>query len=231
MYLGMSVTLSVTPGIITNSFSADFTADGQPLSCGQYQPQDKPEACTEAAAKAAFLSSVMSAVSAAVAFVTAPTLGALSDTYGRRPLLVFTAVVATLPKFAFALFAKGYVPVGVYYVTMGASLVSPGVSVALAYVADIVPPSYRAAASGLVTAAFSVTFTVGPILSSSLSFDTVLGISMATPIVAILYVPRYFTRRPNASPHSRVLCMAVLLWLVSRSHWTRMRALSSRATS
>ena len=96
MYLGMSVTLSVTPGIITNSFSADFTADGQPLSCGQYQPQDKPEACTEAAAKAAFLSSVMSAVSAAVAFVTAPTLGALSDTYGRRPLLVFTAVVATL---------------------------------------------------------------------------------------------------------------------------------------
>jgi DHA1 family tetracycline resistance protein-like MFS transporter len=102
-------------------------------------------------------------------FLCAPLLGALSDRYGRRPVLLaaitglgtmfyLSAVVTSLP----ALLATR---------VLGGALAA-NFSVANAYVADITAPEHRAASFGKIGAAFGIGFIVGPALGGVLGgFD------------------------------------------------------------
>jgi MFS transporter, DHA1 family, tetracycline resistance protein len=98
-------------------------------------------------------------------FLFAPVMGALSDAYGRRPLLllavfglfldyIFSALAPTL----FWLFV-GRIIAGV----CGSSYV-----IANAFIADVTEPEDRARAFGLMGAAFGVGFVIGPAIGGLL---------------------------------------------------------------
>lgn len=107
----------------------------------------------------------LSASYALMNFLASPTLGGLSDRYGRRPVLLFSMLM-----------------LGVDFVVMGSSKtlgilflgrVLSGVSgatfsTANAYIADVTEPADRGRAYGMLGAAFGVGFILGPVVGGLL---------------------------------------------------------------
>lgn len=116
-------------------------------------------------AQAAMWVGVFGTLFALIQFVCAPIQGALSDRYGRRPVVLlsnlgigidflFMALVDTIPLLLIGRFFSG---------ALAASFTT-----ANAYIADVTPPEKRAASFGLLGAAFGIGFIIGPALGGLL---------------------------------------------------------------
>lgn len=117
------------------------------------------------AADAATAVGWLGATYAAMQFVCSPLLGALSDRFGRRPLLLFSMFGSGLDYLAMTMMPS----VPWFFVTRALNgLTGASVSVASAYIADITPPEKRAGAFGIIGAAFGVGFVVGPVVGGLL---------------------------------------------------------------
>jgi len=111
------------------------------------------------AESAARWQAVFGTVFSGLQFLAAPLLGALSDRFGRRPLILLSnlglaadyVVMALAPSIGWLLFGR-----------VLAGLLSATISIPAAYVADTVPPERRAASFGMIGAAFGLGFVVGP---------------------------------------------------------------------
>ena len=98
-------------------------------------------------------------------FFGAPLLGALSDRYGRRPVLLIGFCGLALNFFATALSTALWMLIAVRMV--GGAL-QANASVANAYVADITPPEQRARRFGMLGAMFGLGFILGPAIGGLL---------------------------------------------------------------
>ncbi len=131
---------------------------------------------------------------AAAQFVAAPVLGALSDRFGRRPMLL-----ASLAGSAVSLALTG---VAGSLVTLLAARVVAGmfggaIAVGQAYVVDLTDPPERTKALGMVGASIGMGFVLGPAIGAGLSglgFAGVSfvagGIALANLIAGSLLLPR-----------------------------------------
>ncbi|HYV89072.1 MAG TPA: MFS transporter, partial [Candidatus Polarisedimenticolia bacterium] len=96
---------------------------------------------------------------AAMQFIFSPIQGALSDRFGRRPIILLSnlgegldyIVMAWAPSLGWLLFGR---------LVSGATAAS--ISTAFAYIADVTPPEKRAGRYGLLGAAFGIGFVIGP---------------------------------------------------------------------
>lgn len=117
------------------------------------------------AGKAAQVYGVFGAVFALMQFVSSPFQGALSDRFGRRPVLLVSIFGLGLDYILMAL-APNLAWLFVGRIISGMTAAS--FSTANAYIADITPPEKRAAAFGLMGTAFGVGFILGPLLGGLL---------------------------------------------------------------
>jgi MFS transporter, DHA1 family, tetracycline resistance protein len=97
--------------------------------------------------------------------VATPYLGALSDRYGRRPILLFSQL-GTLVSFIMLGVANSLPLVFVARILDGAS--GGNISTAQAYIGDVVEERNRAKAFGVIGAAFGIGFIAGPAISAVL---------------------------------------------------------------
>ena len=94
-------------------------------------------------------------------FFASPILGALSDSYGRRPILLLGFCGLGLSFFTTAMATS----VGMLLVIrLVAGGMQANISVASAYVADITPPEQRAKRFGMIGAMTGVGFILGPVI-------------------------------------------------------------------
>lgn len=115
--------------------------------------------------KASVLVGQLSAVYALMQFLFSPVLGALSDQYGRRPVILLSLLGAGLDYFLMA-----WAPtVGWFFVGRALSgLAGANITAATAYIADISPPEKRSANFGIIGAAFGLGFIAGPLVGGLL---------------------------------------------------------------
>jgi DHA1 family tetracycline resistance protein-like MFS transporter len=136
---------------------------------------------------------VFAFVWAAMQFVFAPVTGALSDHFGRRPVVLlsnfglgcdylFMALAPTLPWLFVGRVISG--------------ITSASFPTANAYIADVTPPDQRAAKFGMLGAAFGLGFIVGPALGGMLGgfglrypFWAAAGLSLANALYGFFILP------------------------------------------
>ena len=115
--------------------------------------------------EAAAIYGVLLSVYAVMQFLLGPLIGLISDRYGRRPVLLISLFALGLDYVILALAPTlAWIVVG----RVLAGILGATISTANAYIADITPKEGRAAAFGLVGAAFGVGFTLGPLLGGVL---------------------------------------------------------------
>ena len=98
-------------------------------------------------------------------FVSSPVLGALSDRFGRRPVLLLGFAGLALSFFVTAAATALWMLVAV---RMFSGAMQSNISIANAYVADISAPQDRARRFGLLGAMFGVGFILGPVIGGVL---------------------------------------------------------------
>ena len=115
--------------------------------------------------QAALVFGVFETAWALMQFMFSPLLGALSDRFGRRPVLLLSSLGLGLDYILMAL-APDLVWLFVGRVISG--ITAATFSTAAAYIADVTPPEERAAKFGLIGAAFGVGFVLGPAIGGLL---------------------------------------------------------------
>lgn len=128
-----------------------------------------------------FVVAMMMATYSLGQFVAAPLWGRLSDTWGRRPVLVLSLAGAAL-SYVWLGFATTLWMLFASRILGG--LMAGNISTAFAYIADVTTPENRAKGMGLVGAAFGLGFIAGPAIGGILAGSDPVTADYETPAFA-----------------------------------------------
>ena len=116
-------------------------------------------------AGAAKVYGVFGTVWALMQFLAMPVLGALSDRYGRRPVILLSNLGLGL---AYVLMALAPNLAWLFVARVISGITAASVSTGMAYIADVTPPERRSASFGKVGVAFGLGFILGPAIGGLL---------------------------------------------------------------
>jgi DHA1 family tetracycline resistance protein-like MFS transporter len=144
-------------------------------------------------AQAAAVYGLFGGVFAAMQFLFAPLLGALSDRFGRRRVILLSNLSLGLDYVIMALAPSvGWLLVG----RVLSGICSASFSIPGAYIADVTPKEKRAASFGMLGAAFGLGFVVGPAfggvlgqVNPRLPFWVAAGLSLANFLYGFFILP------------------------------------------
>ncbi len=164
-----------------------------------------------------WLYGAMLTVYALMQFIFSPLLGALSDRFGRRPVLLLSLAGTLLDYLVMALSPLGWVLV------VGramAGITSANMAVASAYITDITAPEGRAKRFGQVGAVMSAGFIIGPVIGGVLGawwlrspFLAAAAFNGINFLVALFVLPESRTSSDAPFDPRTLNPLAPLLWL------------------
>jgi DHA1 family tetracycline resistance protein-like MFS transporter len=135
--------------------------------------------------------------------IASPILGALSDRWGRRPVLILS-LIGTAVSFAMLAVAQSLAMLFAARIVDGLS--GGNITTARAYIADITEEQNRAKAFGVLGAAFGLGFIVGPALGGMLSHISytapiwaAVAITLAATVLAWVWLPETIHRAQAGS--------------------------------
>ena len=153
-------------------------------------------------AKAAVIYGLMGTAWALMQFICAPIQGALSDRFGRRPVVLLSNLGLGLDYIVMALAPN------VVWLIIGrtiSGIASSSFSTAGAYIADVTPVEARAAAYGKIGMVFGLGFVFGPALGGWLgSFDPRLPFWGAAALSLLNAGYGFFVLPESLPPQSRM---------------------------
>ncbi|WP_341486401.1 tetracycline efflux MFS transporter Tet(30) [Pararhizobium sp. A13] len=160
---------------------------------------------------------IMLAVYAIMQFVFSPVLGALSDRFGRRPVLLLSLAGTLLDYLVMALSPLGWVLV------VGramAGITSANMAVASAYITDITPAEQRAQRFGTVGAVMSLGFIIGPVIGGVMGawwlrspFLVAALFNGLNLLIALFVLPESRKASPGKFAFKELNPLAPLVWL------------------
>lgn len=142
-------------------------------------------------------------------FLFAPVLGALSDRYGRRPVLLISLLGTGISYILFGLagslagFGVEAVLAMLFLARILDGITGGNISTAQAYIADSTTPENRAKGMGLIGAAFGLGFMLGPAIGGLLSGISLSAPAFAAAALALVNVAFGFFMLPETLPPER----------------------------
>ena len=144
-------------------------------------------------ARAAEIFGVFGTAWALMQFLFSPVLGTLSDSYGRRPVVLISNFGLSLDYVLMALAPN------LWWLFAGrviSGVTAASISTGYAYASDVTPPEQRAANFGMLGAAFGLGFILGPALGGILGaidprmpFWVAAALSLANALYGLLILP------------------------------------------
>jgi DHA1 family tetracycline resistance protein-like MFS transporter len=144
-------------------------------------------------ARAAEIYGLFGTAWALMQFVFSPMIGALSDRYGRRAVILLSNFGLGLDYIVMALAP------GVRWLFVGrviSGITSASFSAASAYITDVSPPEKRAGGFGMLSAAFGLGFVLGPAIGGVLGninprlpFWVAAGLSFLNAVYGLIVLP------------------------------------------
>lgn len=141
-------------------------------------------------------------------FIGAPILGAMSDRYGRRPVLILSQIgsaagylllgLATVEHFHWSPEMRLFL---VYVSRVVDGFTGGNVSTAQAYISDVTTAKNRAKGMGLIGAAFGIGFCLGPFLGGVLGGFDRSWPAYAAAIFAFLAATQTYFKLPEPRVH------------------------------
>jgi DHA1 family tetracycline resistance protein-like MFS transporter len=188
--------------------------------------------------KAAVTHGIFASVFMVMQFVCSPIQGALSDRFGRRPVILLSNLGLGLD---FILMAVAQTLPLLFIGRVLSGITSASFSTANAYIADVTPPEKRAAAFGKIGMAFGIGFVIAPAIGGWLGevgqrapFWVAAVLSLTNFCYGLLVLPEslpkerrapFSWRRANPiaslsflSHHPEVFALAGVLFLMSLAH-------------
>ena len=151
---------------------------------------------------------------ATMQFLCAPVLGALSDRYGRRPV-----ILVSLFGLGIDYLIQGWAP-SIGWLFLGriiAGIMGASITTANAYIADVSTPETRARNYGYVGAAFGLGFIFGPVLGGLLGAISLrLPFFVAAGLALVNWLYGFFVLPESLAPEHR-----------STVSWRKMNPLAS----
>jgi len=155
-----------------------------------------------------FTVSVMMASYSLGQFVAAPLWGRLSDTIGRRPVLIISLFGAVLAYITLGFATTLWM---LFAARIFGGLMAGNISTAFAYIADITTPENRAKGMGVVGAAFGLGFIAGPAIGGLLAganpdtadFQTPAFVAACLSMVALLMTFAFLKESLSAERRAR----------------------------
>jgi DHA1 family tetracycline resistance protein-like MFS transporter len=153
-------------------------------------------------ARAAAVTSYFAFAWALMQFIFSPILGAWSDRFGRRPVILISCLGFGL-DYIFMAVAPSLKWLLVGRIISG--ITASNISSAFAYVTDVTPPEKRAKYFGYLAAAFGVGFIVGPAVGGLLGnvnlrlpFWAAAGLSLANTLYGFFVLPESLPKERRA---------------------------------
>jgi DHA1 family tetracycline resistance protein-like MFS transporter len=144
-------------------------------------------------------------VFAAMQFFFSPIVGSLSDRFGRRPIVLLSNFGLGLD---YVLMAWAPALSWLFLGRVISGLTSSSIPTAMAYMADVTPRERRAAAFGMLNAAFGAGFVLGPAvggllgnINPRLPFWAAGGLSLVNGLYGLFVLPESLSKE-NRSPFS-----------------------------
>ncbi|MEO8159985.1 MAG: TCR/Tet family MFS transporter [Arenimonas sp.] len=188
--------------------------------------------------RAAVTHGIFASVFMVMQFICSPIQGALSDRFGRRPVILLSNLGLGLD---FILMAVAQTLPLLFIGRVLSGITSASFSTANAYIADVTPPEKRAAAFGKIGMAFGIGFVIAPAIGGLLGefstrapFWVAAVLSLTNFCYGLLVLPEslpperrapFSWRRANPvaslsflSHHPKVFALAGVLFLMQLAH-------------
>jgi DHA1 family tetracycline resistance protein-like MFS transporter len=138
----------------------------------------------------------------AMQFIFSPVLGAWSDRFGRRPIILLSCFGLGIDYIVMALAPS------LRWLFLGriiSGITASNISTAFAYVTDVTPPEKRAKPFGLISAAFGLGFVIGPAVGGYLGntnlrtpFWVAAVLSLVNSLYGLFVLPESLPRERRA---------------------------------
>lgn len=151
------------------------------------------EGFTGSLARASEINGIFTASWALMQLLFSPVLGALSDRFGRRPVILLSCLGLAIDFFLVALAPS---LAWLFVARLIGGITMANMSTASAYIADVTPVEQRAARFGMLGAAWGLGFVLGPLLGGWLGASDVRlpfwvagGIGLANALYGFFVLP------------------------------------------
>lgn len=187
--LGIGIVIPVLPKLVDQLIAAETVLE------------DGTVVLQSDLSKAGFYVGIIGAAYAFMQFFCAPIMGALSDRFGRRPI-----ILASLFGLGIDFVIQGLAP-NITWLFVGrifAGMMGASFTTANAYIADVSTPEDRARNYGLVGMMFGLGFIVGPALGGMLGWVSLrLPFFVAAVLALINWLYGYFILPESLPPENR----------------------------